>query len=488
MKRYNKIFIKLIAGFILISLIPATGCKKLVEVSDPDNRLLKDMVYSTDQTAIAVMNGVLVKLNGIDMTANQLNCIPLMMGLSGDELELVDLNLSQELTNYYQNNLTPQAVSYNNNIWSNLYNQIFALNDLIEGVSNSSQLTAKVKTQLLGEARFVRALLYFYLTNLYGDIAYAASTDYKINSRLGRIAQEKIYEYIISDLLVAKDLLSETFLDGTLTNTSTERTRPTKWAASALLAKVYLYTENWELAKTEATKVLDNTSLFHLDSLDQVFLKNSNEAIWQTQPTGDIYNTLYALFFIIPDGWGPNYSQPTCISNRLLSSFETGDLRREKWLKSTTDINTGITYYYPYKYKSYLPIDLNTPLTEYNMMQRLADLYLIRSEAKAHLNDLNGSLNDLDVIRQRAGLPKSEAKIQSDILAAIQQERRTELFVEWGDRWFDLIRTGKIDGVMNIVTPEKGGTWSSFRKFLPISPDEIQYNSNLVQTPGYNPG
>jgi len=485
MKKYSKILIEFTLGFILLSLIPFMGCKKLVEVDNPNNRLLKSLVYSTDQTAIAVMNGVLVKLNSSSLTGSQLNSTPLITGLLGDELELNDLNLSQELTNYFQNNLTPQGVPYANDIWANLYNQIFALNDLIEGVSSSSQLTGKVKTQLMGEAKFVRALLYFYLTNLYGDVAYAISTDYKRNSQLNRTAQQKIYEYIISDLQVARDSLSETFLDGTLTNASIERIRPTKWAASALLAKVYLYTKNWKLAEAEATKVLNNTSLFHLDDLDQVFLKNSNEAIWQVQPTGDTYNTVDALFFIIPEGSGPNYSQPTCISKSLLNSFEVGDLRKEKWLNGTTDINTGITYYYPYKYKSYLPIDLSTPLTEYNMMLRLADLYLIRSEARAQLNDLIGALNDLDTIRQRAGLKKSEAKTKSSIITAIHQERKVELFVEWGDRWFDLIRNGEINDVMNIVTPEKGGTWSNFKKLLPISPSEIQYNSNLVQTPGY---
>ena len=72
------------------------------------------------------------------------------------------------------------------------------------------------------------------------------------------------------------------------------------------------------------------------------------------------------------------------------------------------------------------------------------------------------------------------------MLDAVTRERRVELFSEWGHRWFDLKRTNKLDAIMSVVTPQKGGTWSSFEQLMPIPPDDIRADANLKQNPGYN--
>lgn len=271
-----------------------------------------------------------------------------------------------------------------------------------------------------------------------------------------------------------------------------ERVRPTKWAAAALLARVYLYTGKYDKAESIASSIINNTSLFGLDALNDVFKKNSREAIWQLQPVTAGMNTSDGLFFILSDG-GPTEYNPVYISDLLLNSFEAGDNRKVlgNWINSVTA--SGTTYFYPYKYKLGFGTE---PGTEYLMMLRLGEQYLIRAEARALQNNIPGAAADVNMIRTRARaaatvdvpdpLPNLSATLtKEELLAAILHERQVELFTEWGHRWFDLKRTGKVDEVMSVVTPLKGGTWETTDQLYPIPSFDILRNPNLVQNPGY---
>ncbi len=97
------------------------------------------------------------------------------------------------------------------------------------------------------------------------------------------------------------------------------------------------------------------------------------------------------------------------------------------------------------------------PPEENYVVLRLAEQYLIRAESRARQGKLIESISDINVIRTRAGLPNIAAVAQEQVLDAILNERRTELFTEPGHRWFDLMRLGKIDDIMSVVTPLKGG-------------------------------
>jgi hypothetical protein len=128
---------------------------------------------------------------------------------------------------------------------------------------------------------------------------------------------------------------------------------------------------------------------------------------------------------------------------------------------------------------------INQPVTEYEVVLRLGEVYLIRAEARAQLGEAN-SINDINFIRKRAGLPSYlGATDKSALLTAILHERRLELFTEWGHRWLDLKRTSRIDAIMNIATPQKGGVWTSGAQYYPIVISELQHDPNLVQNPGY---
>jgi hypothetical protein len=115
---------------------------------------------------------------------------------------------------------------------------------------------------------------------------------------------------------------------------------------------------------------------------------------------------------------------------------------------------------------------------------RLAEQFLIRAEARAHLDKITGANSakaDLNMIRDRAGLPPTVASTKEEMLAAILQERRMELFVEWGHRWFDLKRTGKASEVLSVLKPR----WDPTDVLYPIPYNELQLNPNMMQNAGY---
>src|SRR5690606_8094764 len=132
--------------------------------------------------------------------------------------------------------------------------------------------------------------------------------------------------------------------------------------------------------------------------------------------------------------------------------------------------------YYPYKYKDRNSIN---NITEYSMVIRLAELYLIRSEARAMQGNLSGAIEDIDKIRDRSGIKLIEniqPSIDSEaLLDSIIKERKRELFSEWGHRWFDLKRTGRATKVLGI----NNSSWQEADALFPIPEDERMKNPNL---------
>jgi len=466
---------------ILFLSMSIESCKKMLDIPPPSDQIVDNNVYTNDETAIAVLTGIYTSMSS-DGNFTGSRSISLLTGLSSDELTLHSSIVSPPFLAYYTNALSPYA-NTGSEFWGALYNYIFKCNAAEEGITASKSLTPAIKKQLLGEVKFLRAFFYFYVLNLFGDTPLAITTDYQINTLLPRASEAQVYQQIIKDLQEAQDLLSEHYLNENLqayTDTE-ERLRPTKWAAVALSARVNLYIGNYSNAEALSTLVINNSSLYNLSPLPNAFTMNSLEAIWQLQPLIIGHNTEDAWTFIIPPT-GPNESNPVYISPQLLNSFETGDQRKTGWIDSI-DV-AGTIYYYPSKYKS---ATLDAPLTEYLMILRIGEQFLIRAEARAQQNNIAGSISDLNVIRLRANLPSTNASDKASLLTAIQNERRVELFTEWGHRWLDLKRTNKVDAVMSTITPIKanGSAWKSYQQLYPIPLSDLQSAPNLVQNAGY---
>src|SRR5438045_9576129 len=110
---------------------------------------------------------------------------------------------------------------------------------------------------------------------------------------------------MINERKESQSLLSNAYLKGDVTGPTTERVRPSKWAATALLARAYLYTGDYANAEIQASSIISNSPMFSLSALNDVFLQNSNETIWSLQPTftGVNSNTGEGRQFVFQPSW-----------------------------------------------------------------------------------------------------------------------------------------------------------------------------------------
>jgi hypothetical protein len=467
----------------LVISISIFGCKKFVEIPAPITQLVTSSVLTNDGTATSAVTAIYTQMfnnsESFIMSSNN--------GLLSDEL--TNYSTDQSEMQVFMNEMEAENSP---GPWANAYNYIYQANALIQGLTNNTALNPAVDKQLLGEALFIRAFWNFYLTNCYGRVPLVTTTDYKVNGSIAQSTSDKIYQQIILDLWQSESLLSDNFIDASDTTVTTSRIRPTKWASLALLARVYLYLGNWTGADSASTAIINNNSLFSLDTLNGVFLANSPEAIWEIgTPLPASYNTQDGQYYILESA-PLQGGVSTTLSPELLNSFEPGDNRFVDWVDSIS--TGGVTYYFPYKYKGN-SISFMGTVTEYTVVFRLAEQFLIRAESLAQLGQISGmgpsninALSDLDTIRTRAGLAHYSGQIdKNSILSAILHERQVELFTEWGHRWFDLIRTGNINNVMSIVTPNiKNGAWNLNDTLYPIPKSELQLDPNLTQNLGYN--
>ncbi len=454
----------IIGLFFLFFSWSLTGCTKFVQISPPGNQLVTQSVFSNDGSATGAVNGIYSQMtlsNGFASGAQA--SVTQLAGMSADDFIGYTPGNYQE---FFTNSINISNGINSANLWTEAYGYIYTCNAILEGLNNNQSLSPAVNQELNGEAKFIRAFCYFYLTNLYGDVPLYTSSNYEINAVSLRTQASLVYAQIISDLRDAQTLLS---VDYSIANG--ERIKPTKWAATALLARAYLYESKWDSAEAAASQVIDNVGLYSLPAnLDSVFLKNSSEAIWQLLPVQPGSNTREAANFILT-------AKPTVVSltNFIVSAFEMGDNRRNDWVGTYSDGTN--TWYFAHKYK----VQASPVLTEYSMVLRLAEQYLIRAEARAQVNNISASQADLNMIRNRAGLSNTTAGDQASLLLAIEHERQVELFSEWGHRWLDLNRTSRADAVLGAEKP----SWKPTAKLYPVPSSEILNNLQITQNPGY---
>jgi hypothetical protein len=459
---------KQVIAFFCLLFVFCSGCTKLTQVGEPVNTITTTETFSTDATATSAIIGIyndLLTGNGNGFSFGN-GATTASLGMSADELHLFNGPSLFEI-----NTLSAEAGS-SDLFWLRPYFDIYLANAALEALPGSAGVSAGVKNQLIGEAKFFRAFCHFYLVNLYGDVPYVTTTAYAVNDTVSRQPVARVYQQIIADLKDAQNLLAVDY-----SFSGSQRVRVNKYGAAAMLARTYLYTDSFALAEAEADTVIGNTGLFSLVSdLNTAFLANSTEAIlqWETANIAPYATTEGNTFIPYDSTANPQYY----LTTQLLNSFEPNDQRRIAWVDSTDYLSTF--YYYPFKYKVY--VGTQGYLPEYYTILRLAEQYLIRAEARAQQNNLSGAIADLDVIRNRAGLDSlSPSLTQPQVLAAVAQERRIELFAEWGHRWLDLKRTGQADAVLGAIKP----TWQPNAKLYPLPSSELLDDANLIQNPGY---
>jgi len=451
---------------LLSILISIMGCQKFTEVTPPKTQLVSASVFknkSTANSAVAGMYSYMYQLNNSVSTFGGYH-LTINTGLLADELVQPAIPENP----YFTNNVPvdDEDVGF---IWQSCYTIIYNANSIIEGLKDAGNIPTADRNQFVGEALFIRAVCHFYLINLFGDAPLITTTNVNHTSISGRTSVDNVYRQILTDLLEAQQNLSDDY-----SYSQGERVRANKWVVTAFLSRVYLYQKDWANAEIQAGSVISNNNLYTLlTDLNGVFLKNSQEAIWQfLSNQGNGYTTLGYLLIPGSSNIVPTYA----LSGFLMNSFEPNDQREAKWVKS--NLVNGQSFDFPYKYKQ---SSSASGAGEYDMVLRLAEQYLIRAEARAEQNNISGSLDDLNMIRSRAGLPASIIGDKDSLLTAILHERQCELFAEYGHRWMDLKRLGLADAVLG---SEKPG-WKNTSSLLPLPQIELSKNPNLKQNTGY---
>lgn len=486
MKKY---VFNIITASVLLPGLLITGCNKLLDIKDPVNSITTNQVFQNDDQAAIALNGLYSYLisGGEDETTSY--------GLLGSDLysaggitlaaahsadELYHPSLAGDYQYYVETTarLTLQNLGYSYKIWKSAYKGIFNANALIEGVKSatSKDFTQAYRKRVLGEALAVRAMGYFYLVNLFENVPLALSIDYNDTKDLPSAKPAAVYQQIINDLEEASGYLSENY-DGN----NVERIRINKWYVEAMLARVYLFTQHYEKAYQHANEVISRTDLFQLEDLNHVFTISSREVIFQLKQI----NITVLRGNATPEGFAMTgrYLSPT-----LLNAFETGDNRKTAWTSAVVSNPYTPAGFSPAKYKiNSTNFTFNGYRSEYYVVMRLAEMYLIRAEANMLRSaaNKNAVIDDLNTIRERAGLNGLPYTLtDQQVTDAIAHERRIELFAEWGHRWLDLKRTNKATEVLSGITYKQ--PWNQHQLLYPIPPPEILWDNNLSQNIGYN--
>lgn len=477
------------------------GCNKFIDLT-PDDQIAVTQYYKTPLDIDNALIGTYANLREIYNSYYRMAETPSDNTRTYAETE-ADSGPFDKLTWLSSNTFIADA-------YRTAYRTIAGANIVLNRIEGVTFTDARQKKQLIAEAKFLRALMYFNLVRYFGDVPLVLKevTNESEAYSYVRTPATQVYAQIEKDLTEAAPDLLPTTLTTSGTPTATAG-RATTGAAKALLGKVYLQEKKWSAAAQVLSEVI-NSNVYHLlPDINNVFgLGNDNNAeiIFAAQyaSTGNGEGNSYVYAFVpqpstgITGVTGGSFNSGTL---DLWNAFEERqgstataplyDLRKAAFI---AQYNAGaLTYYYAKKFV-YPVTAPNEGANDWPIL-RYADVLLMYAEALNNTGGTAQAIPYVNQIRQRAGLsPKPLTMTADETQLAIEKERRIELCFE-GQRWYDLIRWGKAvstlqafkskytaDDPLNAQIDIVG---KEYKLLYPIPTREIQLNSHLTQNPGY---
>lgn len=444
----------------MILFLSITSCEKMLYVDIPQNQIDRNLVFTDTQTANSALAALYagVRDNSL-LTGDGLGAF---MSIYTDDLDCYATTATNGVYELYKN----QLISSNPTIysvWSNTYQQIYLANSILEGVQDSP-LAVTDKNRITGEALLVRSILHFYLQQIFGDIPYVNSTDYQANSIIGKTSSSDVLTKLESDFGTCVALLNDDYANA-------ERIFVNRKVAELMLAKVYMAELRYGDAETNLKNIVQSPLYAFENDITKVFQKSGKHILWQLKPKNSGDATKEASIYYFTNAAPFSYA----LTTGLVNSFASSDMRKQNWMAAVTV--GGNTWYRSDKYKN-----RSNNTTEYSIIFRLDEVYLLLAETLAKQGKLDQALPYINSTRQRAGLLALPVSTSQDILLSeIGNEDRREFFTEMGHRFFDLKRNGNLDSLVSTKT-----NWESFHQLWPIPQKDLQLNSNLnPQNPGY---
>lgn len=456
----------------VIATLSLTACNDdFIEV---DSR--EELEVSQDAvTPVMMVNGVYGMLTDWDYAFSYLGVTEIISDNADKGSSPSDTGSDKHVLDALEHSTTSGSIRA---MWTKWYKSIGRASNAIVFTENYGLTDTDYRDRLIGEAKFLRALNYFWLVRGWGDIPLQHI------DLVERQPKEDVYAFIEQDLLDAIDALPLKSEYG-----AADLGRATRGAAQALLAKVYLYEEKWQEAYDMAVAV-EQSGEYGLYSnyaeLWRVSQENGIESLFEVQARGETIAHGVQQYSQTQgargtSGWGWGFNTP---SQNLIDAF---DAEGDEIRKNATIIFPGETLWdgrfvsesvenIAYNEKAYSSANAGASDGDKNIrILRFAEVLLIKAEAAANLG--GDAATPLNQVRNRVNL----ASISNPTLEDIWKERRLELAFEH-DRWFDLIRTGQAQQAM----AADGKTFIvGQHELFPIPNDQLNQTPDMTQNPNW---
>ena len=435
-------------------LFGLSACSDFLE-QEPANYISDDAVITNESSAKSALNGVYHRLGASAYYGGRY--FDAGVNLASDNVTWTgSLNFYYDFDTH-QYSAENQLLSY---AWYGIYATVNQANQVIEKTQSLSSISDNERRRIIAEATVLRSLAFFDLARTWGNVPLVKSATQSPNQFDGvkQTQAKAVYQDVVNDITSVLGDLS----------TTNDRVHVSRSVAEALLARVSLYLEDWTKAEEYATKVIENSS-YALGSINDLLNgKLAHESVFELAYSSSFTNDQSAYWRSPNDGgrheWGPSKEVV-----QLLADPAIGGDRRAFFTDQSSaqvpDYYVGTLYHRP-------SADDNV------ILFRLAEAYLIRSEARAKKQnpDIQGAIADLNIIRERSHVASLNTDLsQETVILAIENENRVEFAIE-PHRWFDLVRTGRAIAVLGI---------SEYQQLFPIPYNDIEADKDLVQNPNY---
>jgi len=487
-------YLKAAAGIcILAALVTVQGCKKSFLDVTAKGTVASTQFWRSQADATSAIDAMYANLHEWKNIA----FAPIAVeSMGSDDVEKgsspTDASFMNDFHNFTANSGEGQIADF----WAGEYQTINFANQVLDNVPGIN-MDASLKARYLAEAKFIRAYAYFRLVRAFGDVPlrlHVPKTASEFN--IPRTPKAQVWAAIEADLTDAASVLPQSY-------GAPDIGHATKGAALALHAKVALYQKKWSdvVSLTNSVMGLGYTLFPNYEQMFRTDHKNNSESIFEIQcmlipnnPTASNsqYSQVQGVRGSTGGGWGFDVPSPN-----LAAAYETGDPRRDATIifrGETTpegDVIPASGDNPMYNQKSYVPFSqyvsgFNEGCQQDKIVLRYADVLLMNAEANNELGNSAAALVPLEMVRARARegnnaiLPKITTTVQGDLRAAIYNERRVELAMEF-DRYFDVIRQGRAAAVFG-----PRGWKAGKNEVWPIPQNEIDLSAGtLTQNPGY---